>query len=161
MPVHDVNNDFPERFYEEFARLVIAFGRLEYFIKLCIKSLHGQGFELGMLEAESKRQYLELCKQAKQLGQQKLPQSAAFCGLIDQAEDVADSRHDNIHALWTTDARGQAFRVRPKLNKGKTSVDWDRTKRVLVSELRSKRKEVEELYEALHVERKTWPTFVT
>lgn len=56
----DVNDNFPEGFYEEFARLVIAFGRLEYMIKLCLKNLLGQGFTKGMIEAESKPQFQEL-----------------------------------------------------------------------------------------------------
>ena len=37
----ELNDDFPSGFYEEFARLIIAFGRLEYLIKLCIKDFRG------------------------------------------------------------------------------------------------------------------------
>ena len=47
-----ISDDFPPGFYEEVGRLVIAFGRLEYLIKLCFKDLHGNGFTIGMAEAE-------------------------------------------------------------------------------------------------------------
>ena len=52
MQILPIRNDFSPQFYEEFARLVVAFGRIEYLIKLCIKDLLAEGFTKGMTEAE-------------------------------------------------------------------------------------------------------------
>ena len=43
-----------------------AFGRLEYEIKLAVKSLSGKKFSEGMAEAESSGKFGRLCKMAKQ-----------------------------------------------------------------------------------------------
>ncbi len=53
MQIFSVKNDFPYEFYDEFARFVIAFGRLEYLIKLCVKDLLDQGSAQGIDTAES------------------------------------------------------------------------------------------------------------
>ena len=163
MQLFPVRDDFPPRFYEELARLVVAFGRLEYLIKLCVKDLRAEGFTKGMAEAESRHQFSCLCKVSKQQAGQKLTQTQAnaFSGLIDQAEALADFRHDIIHALWTTDSDGRPLRIRPKWNNSTRSVDWSRSHGVLVSELQSKREQLEHLYQALEAERKTWLTSAT
>ncbi|ASL27620.1 hypothetical protein [Azotobacter chroococcum] len=83
----DVNDNFPEGFYEEFARLAIAFGRLEYMVKLCLKDLLGQGFTQGMVEGESLLYFKKLCQKAQEQAKTRLcpVQVAPFCTLIGQA----------------------------------------------------------------------------
>ena len=151
-----VKDNFPDDFYEEYARLVIAFGRLEYIIKLCFKSLHGQGFKKGMEQAESKRQFTELCEEVIKKAREELDQSGRLCDLIERAKKLADYRNDTIHAMWTTDSNGQPYRVRPKLerlDKKRSLLNW-RNQTVPVSKLRSKREKIENLWQALDVERK-------
>jgi hypothetical protein len=158
MQTFPVKDDFPDGFYDEIAHLVVAFGRVEYFIKLCIKSLLGQGFNRGMVEAESRRQFSTLCKKARQEAEKKLGQnqSQLFCGLIDQAEALADYRNDTIHAYWTTDSKTQPLRIRLKSDKSTKSVNWDRSRVVLVSELQQERLKIEQLFDNLQAERDTW-----
>lgn len=155
-----IKDDFPPRFYDEFARLVVAFGRIEYLIKLCVKDLLAEGFTQGMAGAESQRQFSELCKKAKQGAGDKLSQTqaSAFFELIERAEALAEFRNDSVHALWTTDPNGQPLRIRPKWAKTTKSVDWSRSHVVLLSEVQSNREQIERLYQALEVERKTWAT---
>jgi hypothetical protein len=164
MKIVPVNDDFPPGFYEEFARLVIAFGRLDYLIKLCVKDLSAEGFTRGMLEAESQVQFCKLCEKAKErAGQsQKLSQTQThdFSELIDQAEVLADFRNDTVHALWTT-KNGQSLRIRPKLVKVPKSVDWSRGRVVLLNEIHRTRRQIERLYQDSELQRKTWHTYVT
>ena len=108
-----VKDDFPPGFYEEFARLVVAFGRLEYLIKLCIKDLSNKGFTEGMVEAESIRQFRDLCEKAEALAKGKLNQSQVAT-LLNQAIELAEFRHDTVHASWTTNPQGAPLRIRPK-----------------------------------------------
>ena len=160
MQIFPVKDDFPSGFYEEFARLVVAFGRLDYLIKLCVKDLGAGGFTRGMVEAESQSQFCDLCKKAKERARQnqKLSQTQvnAFSGLIDQAEDLAEFRNDTVHALWTTDPNGQPLRIRPKRDKSTNSLDWSRSTVVPLCEFQKKWKQIEDLYLALEAERKTW-----
>ena len=158
MQVFDIKDNFPNGFYEELARLAVASGRVEYMLKLCIKSLDGRGFTQGMAYAESKRQFAALCQEAKKRAATLPPaQSQSFCDLIDRAAGLADYRNDTIHALWTTDAAGQPFRIRPKWDKVSRSVDWSRGGPVTVGELRAKRQEIERVFQDLNTERTAWP----
>ena len=159
--VFDVRDDFPDDFYEEFARLAVAFGRIEYMIKLSIKSLGGKGFTAGMAHAESKRQFSVLCEEAKKEANARLypSQATSFYAIIDQAKDLGDYRNDTIHALWTTDDKtGQPLRIRPKWDKASKSVDWSRGGPVTVGELRATREEMERVFQALDTERQAWPS---
>src|SRR5438445_73395 len=102
MRVVEVKDDFPAGFYESLGRLVVAFGRVEYEIKLAVKTLSGKGFSAGIAEAESCRQFRNLCEKAKTLAAKKLtePYLATFTALIDKALKVVPHRNDNLHALW-------------------------------------------------------------
>lgn len=153
-----IKDDFPPEFYDELARLVVGFGRIEYLIKLCVKDLLAEGFTQGMVEAESQLQFSELCKKATQQAGKKLcpGEASAFSDLIGQAEVLAEFRNDTVHAAWTTDSDGQPLRLRPKRDKSTKSVDWRRSHLVPLSEIQSKREEIERLYQALEAERKTW-----
>lgn len=160
MQTIQVKDNFPSGFYEEFARLAVAFGRIEYMIKLCIKSLGGKGFTAGMAHAESKRQFSVLCAEAKNGagGHLSSAEATSFCVLIDQVKDLADYRNDTIHALWTTDDKsGQPLCIRPKWDKASRSVDWSGGGIVTVRELRAMRQEMERLFQHLDAERKAWP----
>lgn len=160
MQIFPVKDDFPPRFYDEFARLVIAFGRIEYLIKLCVKDLLAEGFTKGMTEAENQRPFCDLCTEAKKQAGKKLSdmQASAFSGLIERAEALAEFRNDAVHALWTTDPNGQPLRIRPKWDKATKSVAWSRSTVVLLNEIQSSREQIERLYQALEAERETWST---
>jgi hypothetical protein len=168
MRIFPIKNDFPHDFYDEFARFVIAFGRLEYLIKLCIKDLLGQGFVQGMAMAEGTVQFRNLCKKAIEklnesrerlgLGQDQVD---AFSKLIEDAVDVADYRNDTIHAAWTTDSNGQPMRIRPKKGTDGKNPSVERSRVVLVTEIREQRNRSERLYEDLDKARGTWPKAAT
>lgn len=163
MQTLSLNDDFPPGFYEEFARLVVAFGRLEYLIKLCVKDLLAEGFTKGMAEAESLLNFSKLCDNAKRQAAQKLSQTQekAFSELIDRAKAVAEFRHNTVHALWTGGPNGLPLRIRPKWDKTKKSVDLSRSLVVLVSELQGEREKIERLYQDLEAGRKAWSIYVT
>jgi len=162
MRLFPVRDDFPPQFYDEFARLVVAFGRIEYLIKLCVKDLLADGFTNGMAEAESRRQFSVLCKEAKKRADEKLcrSQASAFSALIDRAEALADFRNDTVHASWTTDLCGQPLRIRPKLEKAKP-LDLGGSRVVRLCEIQSKREQIEHVYRALDAERRSWSSSTT
>lgn len=159
MQTFDVSDDFPPLFYDEFGRLVVAFGRLEYLIKLCVKDLLAEGFTKGMVKVESQRQFSNICDCAKLRAGEKLTQAQAiaFSRLIDQAKAISEFRNDTVHAFWTTDS-GQPLRLRPSWVSATKSVDWRRSKPIPLSEFQRVRKQIESLYQALAAERKTWST---
>jgi len=54
LKVVTVTDDFPPGFYEALGRVAVSFGRVEYQIKLAVKSLSSKGFSAGMAEANSR-----------------------------------------------------------------------------------------------------------
>jgi hypothetical protein len=48
MKVVPINNDFPPGFYEAIGSIAVGFGRVEYAIKLAVKTLSGKGFTAGI-----------------------------------------------------------------------------------------------------------------
>ena len=148
-----IRDDFEPLFFDEMGRLVVAAGRVEYVLKLCLKKLLGNGFTTGMLEAEKERALSSLCDEvAKQAGTiLDTRQRANFCSLIDSIKELADQRNDTVHALWTTTDSRKLLRVRPELKgkKGSESVDWSKTKVVSLDELRKLRRQLEDAHVSL------------
>jgi hypothetical protein len=74
MKVKDVpiRSNFPPHFCEALGRFAIAFGRVEYEIKLAVKTLSGKDFFAGMAEAESSGVFRNLCEKTKILARDKL-----------------------------------------------------------------------------------------
>jgi hypothetical protein len=155
-----VRDDFEPRFFEEVGRLVVAAGRVEYVLKLCLKQLLGGGFTAGILQAEKVRHLSSLCEKVEQHAKQKLDcqQQANFCPLINKLKAIVVQRNDTVHALWTTTDSGELLRVRPELKgkKGSQSVDWPKKKIVSLDELREVRRELEGAYASLQCHRNTW-----
>jgi len=155
-----VRDDFESHFFDEVGRLVVAAGRVEYVLKLCLKQLLGKGFTAGMLEAEKVRHLSRLCDEVEKYAKQTLnnQQRANFCPLIDRIKALAEQRNDTVHALWTTTDSREPLRVRPqkKGKKNSKSVDWSKTKIVSLYELREVRRQLEDAYASLQCQRKTW-----
>lgn len=155
-----IRDDFEPLFFDEMGRLVVAAGRVEYILKLCLKSFLGKGFTPGMLEAEKVRTLSSLCDEVAKHANQKLnhQQQANFCPLIDKIKVLADQRNDTVHALWTTTDSREPFRIRPELKRKKSpqSVSWSKSKVVSLNELRQVRHQLEEAYASLQCQRKAW-----
>lgn len=156
-----ISDDFPPDFYEEVGRLVIAFGRLEYLIKLCFKDLHGNGFTIGMAEAEYDAQsFADICGETGKLtklakSELSTTEADAFCELIKKASPLGTFRNDAVHAWWYADVKGLPSRIRPKRDSHELA-DWSRGRVVQVSEIRSAREEIERFYRDLDTQRGTW-----
>ncbi len=155
-----VRDDFEPLFYDELGRLVVAAGRVEYVLKLCLKSLSGKGFTAGMLEAEEVRHLSSLCDKVTELAKKKLNDSdkEQFLKLVLEIEQLAKERNDTIHALWTTTDAREPLRIRPELTRPKRSrrVDWSKTKTVPLNTLRKVRRRLEDAYSQLQCQRKSW-----
>lgn len=155
-----VRDDFEPLFYDELGRLVVAAGRVEYVLKLCLKTLSGGGFKAGMLKAEQVRHLSSLCDKVTELAKQKLNDShkGPFLKLVQEIKCLADERNDTVHALWTTTNGREPLRVRPELTGGKGSkkVDWSKTKTVPLNMLREVRRQLEDAYSQLQCQRKSW-----
>src|SRR5947209_2524485 len=137
MKLITITDDFPPGFYEALGRLAVAFGRVEYEIKLAVKSLSGKGFTAGMAEAESSGQFARLCKKAKSLAAaRRLPQPhlSTFARLLDDAMHFAPERNDTLHAVWTAHGNGSPRRFRPFWNWDTKQLTW-RSRAVPVEEL--------------------------
>jgi hypothetical protein len=157
-----IKDDFESSFYDEIGRLVVAFGRLGYLVKLCVKTLSKQGFTKGMehAESESKRGFMKLCEKAKTLANSELSgtDDKRFSDIIDRILQLADERNDVVHALWTAASSGVPLRIRPKWDKQTKDVKWDKSELVPLSELRNCRQEMERIYYELDQWRRTWPS---
>lgn len=155
------SDDFPPGFYEEVGRLVVAFGRLEYLVKLCFNDLHGKGFTIGMAQAEYEAQALSrFCGETgmlAKLAKSKLSttQTDLFCALLKTLVTLGTFRNDTVHAWWYVDAKGLPFRIRPKKNSHE-SADWTRGRVVQIDEIQSTREEIDHLYLDLERQRKSW-----
>ncbi|WP_147440686.1 hypothetical protein [Paraburkholderia sp. RAU2J] len=158
MKVIQVKDDFPAGFHDELGRLVAAWGRVEYLLMLCGKTLDAEGFTLGMRSQILKGKRLdEFCKHYEPIARAKLPelQAGRFRELLAQAQSLAVLRNDNVHAVWTTDDGGEPLRYRPKKNKPKNQVDWCKDS-VPVCQLRDTRQRIEGFLCRLDNERKKW-----
>ena len=61
-----IEDNFPDGFGAAVGDVVVAFGRLEYVLYLCYKSLRGEGFEVGMAEIVKRgRVFTSLCKEVE------------------------------------------------------------------------------------------------
>jgi hypothetical protein len=154
-----VRDDFPPGFYEALGSFAVAFGRVEYEIKLAVKSLSGSGFHAGMVQAESSRHFHALCTMARKLATKRLsePQLLEFTSLIDKAVELASERNDNLHAFWTAESEIAAKRIRPYWIRSESRVDWGRNRSVKVEELKSDADTLTKLYRAIHAARNKWP----
>jgi hypothetical protein len=153
-----IKDDFSPHFYEAIGKLAVAFGRVEYEIKLALKTLSGKGFSQGMAEAESTGQFWNLCKKTKALADKKLPspRHEKFIRLIDEALKLAPQRNNNLHALWTTES-GKPFRYCAHWNKTNKALEW-RSAPVTITELKAHATTLLKLYASIHAARKAWPT---
>ena len=156
-----VRDDFEPLFFDEVGRLVVAAGRVEYVLKLCLKQLLGKGFTTGMLEAEKVRHLSSLCDEVSGLARSKLStkQQKEFCALIETIKALAKQRNDVVHALWTTTTSREPRRVRPQLKgkKGSETVDWSKTEVVSLTKLLKVRRQLEDAYASLQGQREMWP----
>ena len=62
---YERNDRFPPVFFESIGRVTVAFGRLEYVLKLAIKRLGALPFDEAMFEVDRK-QFRDLAEIAKQ-----------------------------------------------------------------------------------------------
>jgi hypothetical protein len=151
-----VCDDFPASFHAALGRLFVAFGRVEYLVKLTVKSLSGSGFTRGMTIADSQGAFRRLCKKGKDLAKAKLSaqQFKSYCDLLDRAEKLAIERNDNVHCLWTT-AQGAPVRYRPFCNNCLKTLEW-RNRMVSPADLEQLAAEMEKLVAAIDSERRNW-----
>ncbi|MBM3570356.1 MAG: hypothetical protein FJX46_16555 [Alphaproteobacteria bacterium] len=156
-----IRDDFEPQFFCEMGRLVVAAGRLEFVLKLCLKQLLNEGFTDGMLEAEQNRQLSSLCDEVSKEAKRELSPELFdnLSGVIAQIRRLAEQRNDMVHAMWTNTDSREPFRVRPELSGKKDSkfVDWSKTELVPLNDLRQIRLQLEEMWAALQCQRKMWP----
>ena len=158
MKTVQVNNDFPPGFFEAIGQLAVAFGRLEYEMKLAVKTLSGKGFSQGMAEAESYGQFYWRCERTKALAEKELlaPHLEIFIRLIDEAKVLAPERNNNFHALWTTKS-GKPVRYCPHMDKKTKTLVWLPTS-VTIPDLEDLATTLRNLYNAIRTAKKAWPT---
>jgi hypothetical protein len=155
-----ISDTFRAGFYAALGKVVVASGRVEYELKLCLKSLLGQGFTIGMAQAESDPRFSKLCERIKELAAKKLsePHRSAFIRQVEKAEKQARERNDHVHALWTAGQGGNALRLRPFWDKNAKKVSWSRNRRVRISELNKLAAKSRRLQRAINKARRfTWP----
>jgi hypothetical protein len=158
MKLIEVRDDFPAGFHDALGRFAVAFGRVEYEIKLAVKSLSGKKFSEGMVDAESSGAFGRLCRKAKQYANKKLddPQLSTFHKLMDAALKLAPDRNDTLHAMWTTDGQGEAVRYRPYLGRKQRNLKW-RSRPVPLAELHRLEAELLQLWKDIRAQKKAWP----
>jgi hypothetical protein len=155
-----IRDDFQPGFYAALGKVVVAWGCVEYELKLVVKDLLGKGFTIGMAKAESIGQFCKLCKCAKALADDKLPEPhrSKFIGHVELAKMLARERNDHVHAAWTSGPMGHAMRIRPWWDKKAELVDWERSSGVSISDLDALAAKARVLQRAINAtRRRTWP----
>jgi len=166
----DVNvcDDFPPNFLEALGRYAVEFGRVEYLVKVAVKSLFKRttktklsggikAFEAGVAQAEKEGQFGRVCKKAKTLAAQGLSEAHAltFIALIERATTLAEERNDNLHALWTG-IEQKSFRYRPFWNRETKELEW-RNDNVAPADLDRLTEALRALGDRLREARAQWP----
>ncbi len=155
-----VSDGFEGPFVAELGRLVVAAGRVEYVLKLCLKNLLDTGFVVGMREAERHWQPVALCEEIRRLACRKLDdqQQKSLSPLLVRATELAEQRNDMVHAFWTATPTGTPLRVRlQRHGKGDAmTVGFEKSHAVIVDDLRALRGQLEEVFAALNRQRRTW-----
>lgn len=147
-----IRDDFAPKFYEAIGKLAIAFGRIEYLLQLVVKDYHGRGFEAGLAKAKSQNfsRLLEFAEKEFNKSVQDPTERTTFKAFLDRAGNLSDDRNDMLHALWTSDANGDAFRYRVQLDRGAGTIDWAKSRVVKVEEIEKLTAEVVVLRDQIH-----------
>jgi hypothetical protein len=101
-PIHDP----PPVAVEAIGRITVAWGRLEYTIKLAIKSCLGVGFDEGMLQAEEHMKLENMVEELRGLFslQKWTPEELAEINyVLDKVLSLNEFRQHVIHSAWTAD----------------------------------------------------------
>jgi hypothetical protein len=166
-PIFDMEDDFPDGLRAAIGDVVIVFGRLEYVLMLCYKSLKREGFEVGMAEIVKKgKMFTNLCEKVEALAtEDRLPEPhrTKLLGLIANAKALAEERNHIVHACWTSWPDGGANRVRAFIPRGEKEVEWnEQSGPVPIGDLRALAAHVDGLLKAInHARRKEWPTLAS
>jgi hypothetical protein len=140
---------------------VVAFGRVEYLVKLTVKSLSGKRFTAGMTEAESQGEFRRLCHTGKTYAADRLSanEAAEYGQLLERAQALAIERNDNVHALWSA-LGGSSARYRPFYSRTEKALRW-RSRPVHHQELNVLAERMMTLAAELDKARKAWTLTVT
>jgi hypothetical protein len=109
--------DPPPAIVMEIGKATMAWGRLEYVLKLTIKSCLDIGFVEGMQHAESKFKVMEIVNDLKKLLRERDYTDAKLAEIewvLGQVEDFCELRNDVIHSAWTVHG-GQPMMIRSQL----------------------------------------------
>lgn len=148
------NKRFTDEFYLAVGHLVIWSGRLEFLLKLTIKNLLGQGFSVGMEEAERERNFKPLCEKAiNEVGKQKTAATLdpavadTLTEIFTAAINLSDFRNDTVHAYWLQNQITLTlYRVRPDIDKLTKKLTWAKSADILLPEIEAKSQDFENLY---------------
>lgn len=156
-----VRDNFSEEFLAAFARMVIAFGRLEHTIKITIKTLRvalklSPDFMHGIAEAERKKLFTLMLDDIAYLHRQKFGECDEGRELeqwIHIAKKLAIARGKVVHGLLTIDDNAKPV-VRHMRLRGKT-LDFTEMS-VSVAGLTALEKRIEALTRSLHQKQREW-----
>jgi len=156
----DLRDDFEEGFWEEMEKLVVAFGRLEYIMKLALKQLSGKSFELGMAEAEGIRAFQHLCDRTLTQIRAKVPDSdtkQTALEVVCHCKELAKERNDMVHTLWTSEPNRVNRRVRPELDRKTKKLEWKKSVSIPLVGLKNLQIRIDLAHRILHDLRQGWP----
>lgn len=158
-----MRDDFDNEFLIAYARVVIAFGRLENFVKLAIKNLAvsmkiSADFTGGIAEAEKQYNFSAMCDYMAKLHLDKYGESDEGKKLnewVDQAKKYADVRNKILHGSLTIEDDGTPFVMHTKLDrKNKAVVFTDAT--FTTDALQHMHQKIDDLWRGLNVVRQGW-----
>ncbi len=162
-PTFEFQDNFPDGLRSAIGDVVIAFGRLEYTLMLCYKTLKGEGFMVGMAEIVKRGRMLRnLCTRVEELAtEDRLPEPhrTKLLGLVAAAKELTDERNHIIHACWTSYPDGGVNRVRPFIPKREDDVEWsERSGPVPMADLKALAARADVLWKTINTaRRKEWP----
>ena len=158
-----IRDDFDNEFLIAYARVVVAFGRLEYTVKLAIKNLAvslkiSADFTNGISEAERQYQFSAMCDYVAKLHLEKYGEGEEGKELkkwVEQAKKFADVRNKILHGSLTIEDDGTPIVMHTKRDKKSKTVVF--TYATLTTEaLQHMQTKIENLWRGLHTVRAEW-----
>jgi hypothetical protein len=158
-----MRDDFDNEFLIAYARVVIAFGRLENLVKLAIKNLAvsmkiSADFTGGIAEAERQNNFSAMCDYMVKLHGDKHGENNEGDELkrwVEEAKKFAEVRNKILHGSLTIEDDGTPIVLHTKLDRKNKAVEFTEAT-ITKDALKHMHKKLEKLWKGLNVVRQGW-----
>jgi hypothetical protein len=158
-----IRDNFDNDFLYTYARMVIAFGRLEGEVKRAIKNLAvsmnlSADFTSGMIEAEKQYVLSAMCDHMLKLHRQKFghcDEGTQLAEWVRQAKDFAEVRNRIVHGTLTTENDGKPLVMHTRIDRKTRTIEFNELS-LSTAGLQAMHEKVSGLWQGLNAIRQAW-----